>query len=109
MAFLRFCARRLFTRSSISSRLEDAPHSFTHAQASPERGEKSYQCPGVAQRLLYIVCSRGSCSSSVSFPAGGRLLHIQTSAAFPSASGPLFPQAQGITPESLIARRRISK
>src|SRR5262245_13742515 len=29
------------------------------------------------------------------FPHRGRLLHIQTSAAFPSASGPLFPPGSG--------------
>lgn len=29
------------------------------------------------------------------FPYRGKLLHVETSAAFPSVSGPLFPQAQG--------------
>src|SRR5262245_20537989 len=81
--------------SSISSRLEDAPHSFTHAQASPEKGEKSCPYPGMAQCLHHSVRSRGSCSSSVTFPYRGRLLHIQISAAFPSASGPLFPPGSG--------------
>src|SRR5215813_3927168 len=49
----------------------------------------------MAQCLLYSVCSRGSCSFSGMFPHRGRLLHIQTSAAFPSASGPLFPPGSG--------------
>src|SRR5205807_1458792 len=62
-----------------------------HAQESPERGEKSCTCPGMAQRLHHSVRSRESCSSSGVFPHRGRLLYIQTSAAFPSASGPLFP------------------
>src|SRR5262245_36328151 len=35
--------------------------------------------------------SRESGSFSGVFPTGGKLLHIQTSAAFPSTSGPLFP------------------
>src|SRR5215475_9125876 len=35
------------------------------------------------------------------FPSRGRLLHIQTSAAFPSASGPLFPPGSGDAPPSL--------
>src|SRR5262249_29281158 len=71
------------------------PHSFTNVQASPERGEQSYPCPEMAQRLHHSVCSRESCSSSGVFPDRGRLLYIETSAAFPSASGPLFPPGSG--------------
>jgi hypothetical protein len=56
--------------------------------------------PSVAQCLQQSVYSRGSDNSSVTFPYGGRLLHIETSAAFPSSSGPLFPPGSGDFPLS---------
>src|SRR5262252_5604499 len=44
----------------------------------------------------YIACvAEDHAVSSFSFPDRGRLLHIQTSAAFPSASRPLFPPGAG--------------
>ena len=57
----------------------------------------------VAQRLRYGICSRGERSSLHStFPYRGKLLHRETSAAFPSPSGPLFPPGSGTAPTSLI-------
>src|ERR671926_285978 len=56
--------------------------------------------PRLAQRLQYSVSSRGSCSSSVMFPYRGKLLHVETSAAFPSVSGPLFPPGSRDVPLS---------
>src|SRR5215475_11978706 len=67
-----------------------------HARA---RGDHERQSQSVAQSLQSSVYSRGSCSSSVPFPYRGRLLHIQTSAAFPSTSGPLFPPGSGDRPQ----------
>ena len=51
--------------------------------------------PNVAQCLQYSVCSRGERRSSVAFPYRGRLLHIETAAALPYASRPLFPPSAG--------------
>src|SRR5215510_2966466 len=60
----------------------------------------------MAQCLQYSVYSRGSCSSSRVFPPRGRLLYIETSAAFPSASGPLFPPGAG--DHSQVAHRSVA-
>jgi hypothetical protein len=54
--------------------------------------------PRVAQCLLQSMYSRGSCSSSVTFPYRGKLLPRETSAAFPSTSGPLLPPGSGDVP-----------
>ena len=52
--------------------------------------------PRVARCLLQSMYSRGSCSSSVTFPYRGKLLHRETSAAFPSAAGPLVAPGSGV-------------
>src|SRR4029453_1021390 len=60
----------------------------------------AYRTHGVAQPLQQNMGNRGLCSSSGAFRSRGRLLYIETSAAFPFSTGPLFPPPSGDSPLS---------